>query len=133
ADRMLDMGFIHDVKKLIAALPAVRQSLFFSATMPPVIQKLSSEILRNPVKVEVTPESSTADTINQFLYMVDRDNKNKLLLHVLQEKNIQTALVFTKTKHGADKVVKMLQQKDIKAAAIHGNKSQNARQRALEE
>ncbi len=133
ADRMLDMGFIHDVKKLIAALPAVRQSLFFSATMPPVIQKLSADILRNPVKVEVTPESSTADTINQTVYMVDRDNKNKLLLHVLEEKNIQTALVFTKTKHGADKVVKMLQQKDIKAAAIHGNKSQNARQRALDE
>lgn len=133
ADRMLDMGFIHDVKKLIAVLPSSRQSLFFSATMPPAIQKLSGDILKNPVKVEVTPESSTADTINQFVYMVDRDNKNKLLLHVLQERNIQTGLVFTKTKHGADKVVKMLQQRDIKAAAIHGNKSQNARQRALEE
>lgn len=133
ADRMLDMGFIHDVKKLIAALPAKRQSLFFSATMPPVIQKLASEILRNPVKVEVTPESSTADTINQFVYMVDRDNKNKLLIHILEDKNIKTALVFTKTKHGADKVVKMLLNHGIKAAAIHGNKSQNARQRALEE
>ncbi|QEK53273.1 DEAD/DEAH box helicase [Pedobacter aquae] len=133
ADRMLDMGFIHDVKKLIAALPAKRQSLFFSATMPPVIQKLASEILKNPVKVEVTPESSTADTINQFVYMVDRDNKNKLLIHILEDKNIKTALVFTKTKHGADKVVKMLLNHGIKAAAIHGNKSQNARQRALEE
>lgn len=133
ADRMLDMGFIHDVKKLIAALPAKRQSLFFSATMPPVIQKLSGEILKNPVKVEVTPESSTADTINQAVYMVDRDNKNDLLLHILEDKLIQTALVFTRTKHGADKVVKMLQKKNIKAEAIHGNKSQNARQRALEQ
>ncbi|WP_026903640.1 DEAD/DEAH box helicase [Pedobacter glucosidilyticus] len=133
ADRMLDMGFIHDVKKLIAALPAKRQSLFFSATMPPVIQKLASEILKDPVKVEVTPESSTADTINQFVYMVDRDNKNKLLIHILEDKNIKTALVFTKTKHGADKVVKMLLNHGVKAAAIHGNKSQNARQRALEE
>jgi ATP-dependent RNA helicase RhlE len=133
ADRMLDMGFIHDVKKLIAALPAKRQSLFFSATMPPVIQKLAAEILKDPVKVEVTPESSTADTINQFVYMVDRDNKNKLLIHILEDKNIKTALVFTKTKHGADKVVKMLLNHGIKAAAIHGNKSQNARQRALEE
>jgi ATP-dependent RNA helicase RhlE len=133
ADRMLDMGFIHDVKKLIAALPTKRQSLFFSATMPPVIQKLASEILKNPVKVEVTPESSTADTINQFVYMVDRVNKNKLLIHILEDKNIKTALVFTKTKHGADKVVKMLLNHGVKAAAIHGNKSQNARQRALEE
>jgi ATP-dependent RNA helicase RhlE len=133
ADRMLDMGFIHDVKKLIAALPAKRQSLFFSATMPPAIQKLSGDILKNPLKVEVTPESSTADTINQSVYMVDRDNKNSLLLHLIEDKNLQTVLVFTKTKHGADKVVKMLLHKNIKAAAIHGNKSQNARQRALDE
>ncbi|WP_017257032.1 DEAD/DEAH box helicase [Pedobacter arcticus] len=131
ADRMLDMGFIHDVKKLIALLPAKRQSLFFSATMPPAITKLANTILNNPVRVEVTPVSSTADTINQFLYYVDKGNKNALLLHILEDKNIKTALVFTRTKHGADKVVKVLNAKGIKAAAIHGNKSQNARQNAL--
>ncbi len=131
ADRMLDMGFIHDVKKLIALLPAKRQSLFFSATMPPAITKLANTILNNPVRVEVTPVSSTADTINQFLYYVDKNNKNGLLLHILEDKNIKTALVFTRTKHGADKVVKVLNAKGIKSAAIHGNKSQNARQNAL--
>lgn len=131
ADRMLDMGFIHDVKKLIALLPAKRQSLFFSATMPPAITKLANTILNNPVRVEVTPVSSTADTINQFLYYVDKGNKNALLLHILEDKDIKTALVFTRTKHGADKVVKVLNAKGIKAAAIHGNKSQNARQNAL--
>ncbi len=131
ADRMLDMGFIHDVKKLIALLPHKRQSLFFSATMPPAITKLAQTILNNPERVEVTPVSSTADTINQFLYYVDKNNKNGLLLHLLEDKNIKTALVFTRTKHGADKVVKVLIAKGIKAAAIHGNKSQNARQNAL--
>ena len=131
ADRMLDMGFIHDVKKLIALLPAKRQSLFFSATMPPAITKLANTILNNPVRVEVTPVSSTADTINQFLYYVDKNNKNDLLLHILENKEIKTALVFTRTKHGADKIVKVLNAKGIKAAAIHGNKSQNARQNAL--
>jgi ATP-dependent RNA helicase RhlE len=131
ADRMLDMGFIHDVKKLIALLPTKRQSLFFSATMPPAITKLANTILNNPVRVEVTPVSSTADTINQFLYYVDKGNKNDLLLHILNDKAIKTALVFTRTKHGADKVVKVLNAKGIKAAAIHGNKSQNARQNAL--
>lgn len=131
ADRMLDMGFIHDVKKLIALLPAKRQSLFFSATMPPAITKLANTILNNPVRVEVTPVSSTADTINQFLYYVDKNNKNDLLLHILENKEVKTALVFTRTKHGADKVVKVLNAKGIKAAAIHGNKSQNARQNAL--
>lgn len=131
ADRMLDMGFIHDVKKLIALLPAKRQSLFFSATMPPAITKLANTILNNPVRVEVTPVSSTADTINQFLYYVDKGNKNGLLLHILEDKAIKTALVFTRTKHGADKIVKVLNAKGIKSAAIHGNKSQNARQNAL--
>ena len=131
ADRMLDMGFIHDVKKLIAALPHKRQSLFFSATMPPEIVKLSSTILNNPSKVQVTPVSSTADTINQSLYFVDKGNKNALLIDILKDKNIKTALVFTRTKHGADKVVKMLVKSHIKAEAIHGNKAQNARQRAL--
>ena len=131
ADRMLDMGFIHDVKKLIAALPHKRQSLFFSATMPPEIVKLSSTILNNPSKVQVTPVSSPADTINQSLYFVDKGNKNALLVNILKDKNIKTALVFTRTKHGADKVVKILVKSHIKAEAIHGNKAQNARQRAL--
>jgi ATP-dependent RNA helicase RhlE len=131
ADRMLDMGFIHDVKKLLAVLPKKRQSLFFSATMPPEIVKLANTILVNPLKVEVTPVSSTADTINQFVYFVDKGNKNNLLVDVLKDSNIKTALVFTRTKHGADKVVKVLIKNNIKAEAIHGNKSQNARQRAL--
>ena len=131
ADRMLDMGFIHDVKKIIAALPQKRQSLFFSATMPPEIVKLSATILHKPLKVEVTPVSSTADTINQFIYFVDKGNKNPLLIEILKDKNIKTALVFTRTKHGADKVVRILVKNHIKAEAIHGNKAQNARQRAL--
>lgn len=131
ADRMLDMGFIHDVKKLIAVLPHKRQSLFFSATMPPEIVKLSHTILHKPVKVEVTPVSSTADTIQQFIYFVDKGNKTKLLLELLKDEKIKTVLVFTRTKHGADKVVKSLTAKHIKAEAIHGNKAQNARQRAL--
>jgi ATP-dependent RNA helicase RhlE len=131
ADRMLDMGFIHDVKKLLAVLPRKRQSLFFSATMPPEIVKLADTILQNPSKVEVTPVSSTADTVSQYLYFVDKGNKNALLLHVLKDPKIKTALVFTRTKHGADKVVKILLKNDIKAEAIHGNKAQNARQRAL--
>jgi ATP-dependent RNA helicase RhlE len=132
ADRMLDMGFVHDVKKLIAVLPTRRQSLFFSATMPTSIVELANTILRDPVKVEVTPVSSTADTINQAVYFVDKNSKNDLLLHVLNDKQIETALVFTRTKHGADKIVKLLVNHKIKAEAIHGNKSQNARQRALE-
>ncbi len=133
ADRMLDMGFINDVKKIIAVLPQHRQSLFFSATMPPVIQKLSEEILKSPVKVEVTPVSSTADTINQTVYFVDKNNKNNLLLHILKDQLLDSVLVFTRTKHGADRVVKTLAKQHIKSAAIHGNKSQNARQRALDD
>jgi ATP-dependent RNA helicase RhlE len=131
ADRMLDMGFIHDVKKLLAALPHKRQSLFFSATMPPEIVKLAGSILRNPASVSVTPVSSTVEIINQSVYFVDKGNKNDLLLDILQDTSIKTALVFTRTKHGADKVVKMLLKASIKAEAIHGNKSQNARQTAL--
>lgn len=131
ADRMLDMGFIHDVKKLLAVLPKQRQSLFFSATMPPEIVKLANTILIHPKKVEVTPVSSTADTIKQFIYFVDKGNKNALLVDVLKDTAIKTALVFSRTKHGADKVVKVLIKNHIKAEAIHGNKSQNARQRAL--
>ena len=131
ADRMLDMGFIHDVKKVIAKLPERRQSLFFSATMPPDVAKLADTILRNPANVEVTPVSSTADTIAQALYFVGRDDKRKLLVHILEDQKIKSALVFARTKHGADKVVKDLLKAGIGAEAIHGNKSQNARQRAL--
>lgn len=131
ADRMLDMGFIHDVKRIIASLPKHRQSLFFSATMPDEIVALSRSILTKPLKVEVTPSATTAETINQFIYFVDKGNKVPLLIHVLKDKKIRTALVFTRTKHGADKVVRMLEKNNISTEAIHGNKSQNARQRAL--
>ncbi|MBW4888704.1 DEAD/DEAH box helicase [Mucilaginibacter sp. HMF5004] len=131
ADRMLDMGFVVDVKKIIGKLPQKRQTLFFSATMPKEIQALANSILHNPEKVEVTPVSSTADTIQQGLYFVDKNDKKNLLIHILKDKTIQTALVFTRTKHGADKVVKDLTRAGITAEAIHGNKSQNARQRAL--
>ncbi len=131
ADRMLDMGFIHDVKRVIIKLPAKRQTLFFSATMPPEIQTLANVLLTNPAKVEVTPASSTVDAIDQSLFLVDRNNKPGLLLYLLKNEKIVTALVFTRTKHGADKVVKILHKENITAAAIHGNKSQNARQHAL--
>jgi len=131
ADRMLDMGFIHDVKKIIAVLPHKRQSLFFSATMPPEIVKLASTIVHNPVKVEVTPSATTVETTRQYVFFVDKGNKNALLIDVLRDKNIKTALVFTRTKHGADKVAKVLAKNNIIAEAIHGNKAQNARQRAL--
>jgi ATP-dependent RNA helicase RhlE len=131
ADRMLDMGFVHDVKKVIAKVPVKRQTLFFSATMPKEIQSLADSILTNPEKIEVTPVSSTADTIQQSLFYVDKNDKKSLLIHILKDKNIKTALVFTRTKHGADKVVKDLVRVGITAEAIHGNKSQNARQRAL--
>jgi ATP-dependent RNA helicase RhlE len=131
ADCMLDMGFIHDVKRVLAALPSKRQSLFFSATMPPEIVKLADTILKNPVKVEITPGQPTVDIIEQFIYFVDKGNKSALLMEVLSDQNIKSALVFTRTKHGADKVVKDLLRHNIKAEAIHGNKAQNARQRAL--
>lgn len=131
ADRMLDMGFIHDVKKILAALPKKRQSLFFSATLPPEIIKLAGTILHQPITVSVTPVSSTVDTIKQGVFFVDKGNKNALLVYLLKDKSIRTALVFTRTKHGADKVVKILLQNQIRAEAIHGNKAQNARQRAL--
>ena len=131
ADRMLDMGFIHDVRKLIKLIPAKRQSLFFSATMPETIRVLASTILTNPEEVEVTPASTTAETVAQEMYFVDAENKKDLLIHVLKDKSIATALVFTRTKHGADKVQRFLTKAHIKAEAIHGNKSQNARQNAL--
>ncbi|HWD88510.1 MAG TPA: DEAD/DEAH box helicase [Mucilaginibacter sp.] len=131
ADRMLDMGFVHDVKKVIAKVPSRRQTLFFSATMPNEIQQLANSILHNAEKVEVTPVSSTADTIQQHLFYVEKSDKKALLIHLLKDNMIKTALVFTRTKHGADKVVKDLNRAGITAEAIHGNKSQNARQRAL--
>jgi ATP-dependent RNA helicase RhlE len=131
ADRMLDMGFIHDVKKVIAKLPQKRQTLFFSATMPPVIQKLADTILHKPVKVEVTPVSSTAEKVEQEIYYVDKPNKKHLLVHIIDELHIGHALVFARTKHGADRVARDLNKAGIKADSIHGDKSQNARQRAL--
>jgi ATP-dependent RNA helicase RhlE len=132
ADRMLDMGFVHDVKKVIARLPLKRQSLFFSATMPPEIVKLSATILTNPSRVEVTPISSTAETVQQCVYFVEKAEKRKLLAHLLKkDDHIGHTLVFTRTKHGADRVARDLAKAGIRAEAIHGDKSQNARQRAL--
>lgn len=131
ADRMLDMGFIHDVRRIIAALPQKRQSLFFSATMPPAIVKLAGSIVYKPVKVEVTPSASTVEIVNQYVYFTDKNNKNALLLELLKDEKIKTVLVFTRTKFGADKVVKVLKKKNITAESIHGNKTQNTRQRAL--
>jgi len=131
ADRMLDMGFIHDIRKILSALPKKKQSLFFSATMPPEIIRLAASILHNPKEIVVTPISSTAEIINQHILFVDRENKNSLLAHLLQDRKIESALVFTRTKYGADKVARFLVRNNITAEAIHGNKSQNARQRAL--
>ncbi|NGF57959.1 DEAD/DEAH box helicase [Parapedobacter sp. SGR-10] len=132
ADRMLDMGFIHDVKRVLKVIPERRQTLFFSATMPKAIQALADSMLSRPVKVEVTPESTTAETIQQTLYYIEKANKNKALLHLLKNDLDDNVLVFTRTKHGADRLVKFLHKNEISAAAIHGNKSQNARQGALE-
>ena len=131
ADRMLDMGFIHDVKKIIKLIPSKRQTLFFSATMPKEIKTLASTILTNPKQVIVTPVSSTAETISQELYYVSTSEKKNLLLHVLDQQNVPSVLVFSRTKHGADRIVKILAKANITAAAIHGNKSQNQRQNAL--
>ena len=131
ADRMLDMGFINDVKRVISKIPAKRQTLLFSATMPAEISALVDSILINPVKVEVTPVSSTVESIEQSVYFVDKHNKTNLLTHLLQDSSIVSALVFTRTKHGADRVARMLTREKIQAQAIHGDKSQNARQNAL--
>jgi ATP-dependent RNA helicase RhlE len=128
---MLDMGFVHDVKKILALLPKKRQSLFFSATMAPAIISLANTILYNPERISVTPVSSTVDIISQSVYFVDKANKNHLLLHLLKDPDIKTVLVFTRTKHGANKLVKVLTEKGISADAIHGNKAQTARVRAL--
>ena len=132
ADRMLDMGFIHDVKRVIKELPEQRQTLLFSATMPPEIEKLAQRILKDPLKVEVTPVSSTAETIQQSLYYVHKGDKNALLVHLLKGSDIREALVFTRTKHGANRLAEQLGKEGFGAAAIHGNKSQGARIRALE-
>ena len=132
ADHMLDMGFIHDIRKIIAALPDKRQSLFFSATMPQSIVKLSHSILGNPEKVTIKPKQATAEKVEQALYYVSKKSKTKLLTHIIQENDIDSVLVFSRTKHGANKIVKQLGKVQIKAEAIHGNKSQGARQRALE-
>jgi ATP-dependent RNA helicase RhlE len=131
ADRMLDMGFVNDVKKIIAKTPKQKQTLFFSATMAPAIRKLADTILINPVRVEVTPVATTAETIKQAICFVEKKNKPALLLHLLNDTNIPMALVFTRTKHGADRVAKELNREGIRAEAIHGNKSQQARQKAL--
>jgi len=131
ADHMLDMGFIHDVKKIIAQLPNIRQTMLFSATMPLEIEKLANTILINPVKVAVSPVSSTVDAISQAVYFVNKKNKRDLLIHILRDKSVVSALIFSRTKHGANKITKELINAGIGAEAIHGNKSQTARQVAL--
>ncbi len=133
ADRMLDMGFIHDIKRILKLLPSKRQTLLFSATMPPEIEKLANSMLNKPFKVEVTPISSTVDIISQYIYHVEKKEKTNLLIHLLENTNIESALVFTRTKYGADKLSRALRKQGITADAIHGNKSQNARQRSLSE
>ena len=131
ADRMLDMGFIHDVRKILKWLPQKKQTLFFSATMPPEITDLVNSLLKNPVKVAVDPISSPVEVIRQSVYLVDKGNKTNLLAYLMEEKRVKNALVFTRTKHGANKVARDLAKAGISAAAIHGNKSQTARQQAL--
>lgn len=133
ADRMLDMGFIHDIRKLLELLPTERQSLFFSATMPNNIITLSNKILKNPTKVEVAPVSSTAETIQQYIYYTNRTSKRGLLLHILENQDIEQVLVFSRTKHGADRISRHLHKNKIKSGAIHGDKAQNQRQRALKD
>lgn len=131
ADRMLDMGFIHDVKRIIKVLPRKRQTLLFSATMSPAIKKLSESILIDPVQVEVTPQASTVDKIEQFIFFVERENKRNLLRHLLKDPAVERVLIFTRTKHRANNLAKQLSRGRMQAEAIHGNKSQTARTRAL--
>lgn len=133
ADRMLDMGFIHEIRKIIAKLPAKRQSLFFSATMPAKIVELSRKILRFPEKVEVSPVSSTAETIKQYVYYTNKSDKKDLLFHILKDQKINPVLLFARTKHGADRITRNLKKQKISSNAIHGDKAQNQRQRALSE
>lgn len=131
ADRMLDMGFIHDIKRLLPLLPRVKQTLFFSATMPSSIAGLSRSILHKPVRVEVAPVSSVVDTIEQYIYFVEKPEKKNLLIDLLKKDKKKSVLIFSRTKHGADKIARVLSKSGINSAAIHGNKSQNARQKAL--
>jgi len=133
ADRMLDMGFLHDVKKVLGYIPQKRQSLFFSATMAPDIIKLANTILNDAVKIEVTPVATTAEKVEQCVYFIDKDNKKLLLVDLMKELNMERALVFTRTKHGANRLAQHLEKQGIGAQAIHGNKSQTARQKALED
>lgn len=131
ADRMLDMGFIHDIRKVISLLPVKKQSLFFSATMSPEVVKLAGSIVKDPVWIEINPSASTTDLVDQFVYFTDKGKKNALLFEVLKNPEIKSALVFTRTKFGADRVAEVLRKRNIVAESIHGNKAQNARQRAL--
>lgn len=133
ADRMLDMGFIHDVKRILKLLPEKRQSLFFSATMPDEIVKLSNKILDHPLKIEVSATSSAADTVDQYIYFTNRDSKEDLLMHILGSPDVDQALLFARTKHGADRITRKLQSHRVNAQAIHGNKGQNHRQRVLDD
>jgi len=133
ADRMLDMGFVNDVKKILKKVPEKRQTLFFSATMPSDIRKFAQSILNNPKEINVTPVSSTAQTVQQSVYFVEKDEKLNLLVSILEDQSIKRSLIFSRTKHGADKLVRKLTKAGISAAAIHGNKSQNARQKALDD
>ena len=132
ADRMLDMGFIRDIRKITAKLPREKQTMLFSATMPPEIRELANSLLHNPAVVQVAPAATTVEKVEQWVYFVEKPNKPQLLAHLVNELPMSRAIVFTRTKHGADKVVRHLHQRGIKAEAIHGNKSQNARERALE-
>ncbi len=131
ADRMLDMGFIHDIKRILPKLPKAKQTLFFSATMPPSIVSLTSTLLKNPVKIQITPVSSTTDTVEQFIYFVKKEEKGHLLISLLRKAENQSVLVFSRTKHNADRIVRSLNKAGIGSQAIHGNKSQAARQAAL--
>ena len=131
ADRMLDMGFIHDVRKIVRCLPEERQTLLFSATMPPEVEKLALDLLTEPENVKVDPVTSTVDAIDQCMYYVDKANKKHLLAQLLQDPDVESALVFSRTKHGVDRIVRDLKRQNIEAAGIHGDKSQNARQTAL--
>ena len=133
ADRMLDMGFINDIKKVLEKLPKQRQSLFFSATMPKNIIELSNKILKNPQKIVANQNSTAAETIQQYIYYTNKSTKKDLLFHILKNKDIKQMLMFSRTKHGADRIVRTLRKKNINSAAIHGDKSQNQRQRTLKE
>ena len=133
ADRMLDMGFINDIKKILSKIPEKRQTLLFSATIPKSIRQFAATILHRPVEIDVTPQSSTAQTVDQSVYFVEKEGKVDLLKELLEDKDIDRSLVFTRTKHGANRLVKRLSKTGIFAAAIHGDKSQNARQKALDD